>query len=130
MQAYLYPSGVHDISDSTNGVLSKITMLSERCRIVCCSDLQNENLHYLLSFQIKQGGNPWRQIMNYEIGFEESWRLETTVIGFKKKSPIHLPPSLAKQMAHNDITRNWRAYAEPFFCNHLPSVRCENFSAK
>ncbi|MBX9686618.1 MAG: LysM peptidoglycan-binding domain-containing protein, partial [Candidatus Obscuribacterales bacterium] len=89
------------------------TILAERCRMSRSGEARGSSVPYNLSLEIKQN-NSWITILSYEINGEQSWRYEITPSGSKKGKPIHLPIRLAKQMAENDLSKNWRQYVAAY----------------
>ncbi len=87
------------------------TVLAERCRISRKGEAKGGSVPFTISLEIKKN-NTWVAVVTYEINADQSWRYEATTSGSRKGKQINLPVRLAKQMAENDITKNWRQYAE------------------
>jgi hypothetical protein len=56
----------------------------------------------------------WAPIVSYEILHDRSFRHEYSISGHKRTLHIELPLQAVQQMAENDLTSNWRRYAEFF----------------
>ncbi|MBX9724907.1 MAG: hypothetical protein K2X81_26110, partial [Candidatus Obscuribacterales bacterium] len=89
------------------------TVLAERCRLTRSGEQRGGAVPYTLALEIFSN-NSWLPIITYEVTAEESWRYEATPSGSRKGRQVHLPPRLAKQMAENDINKNWRQYAQDY----------------
>jgi hypothetical protein len=91
----------------------QITMLADRCRTTRSGEQRGGSVPYTLNLEILNN-NQWISIISYEVTAEASWRYETTPSGSRKGRQVHLPARLAKQMAENDINKNWRQYAQDY----------------
>jgi hypothetical protein len=89
----------------------QVSQLADSCRIARIGEVRGSSVPYVVSLEVKQK-NSWVPVITYEITGEQSWRFERTPGGSRKGKQINLPVRLAKQMAENDIMKNWRQYAE------------------
>jgi len=75
----------------------------------------------VLSLEV-QKNSEWIPIVTYEITGDQSWRFEDEPGGSRKGQQINLPVRLAKQMAENDISKNWKNYKEFYTTGKRPEV--------
>lgn len=90
-----------------------ITVISEDCRIVSFGSQENSSAGFRARLEYKQQ-EFWLPVILYEINDGTSWRHEYNLNGGRKSSRIELPPSQAKQLADNDLAKNWDNYLKKF----------------
>ena len=90
-----------------------ITVVSDDCRIVSFGNQEESSSGFRARLEYKQG-EFWLPVILYEINEGTSWRHEYNLNGGRKSTRIELPPSQAKQLASNDLGKNWDNYLKKF----------------
>jgi hypothetical protein len=102
-----------DNADARTQQRNVITVISEECRIVSYGNHEDSASGYRARLEYKQQ-EFWLPVILYEINDGTSWRHEYNLNGGRKSTRIELPPSQAKQLANNDLGKNWNDYLKKF----------------
>lgn len=95
------------------GVRNVITQISDECRVVTYGNFDDSAIGFRTRLEFKQR-EFWLPVIMYEINADTTWRHEYNPGGSRKTSRIYLPAPQAKQLAINDIDKNWEPYVKPF----------------
>jgi len=98
---------------STDAPRNEISQLSSDCRVVCFGSADGDGSGYRARLEFKQN-EFWLPVILYEINFGESFRYEYSPKGSRKTKRIDLPAPKAKQLAFNDLSKNWQQYSQKF----------------
>jgi hypothetical protein len=90
-----------------------IQNISDDCRIVSFGNMLEDGTGYRARLEYRQNAF-WLPVILYEINDDSSARHQFHLDGSRKTRKIALPPKQAKQMANNDLNKNWRQYVDGF----------------
>ncbi len=93
-----------------------IKNISEECRIVSFGNMTEGAAGFRSRLEYKQN-EFWLPVILYEINAEGSQRHEYSLNGSRISKRIELPTAQARQLAKNDIEKNWEQYIKNFLRN-------------
>ncbi|MBY0552540.1 MAG: hypothetical protein K2W95_34985, partial [Candidatus Obscuribacterales bacterium] len=102
----------HSTGERT-GARNVITQISDECRVVTYGNFDDSAVGFRTRLEFKQR-EFWLPVTMYEINADTTWRHEYNPGGSRKTSRIYLPAVQAKQLAINDLEKNWESYVRPF----------------
>lgn len=90
-----------------------IVQLSHCVRLVQTVCRPAEDSGYYSRLEVLSGDN-WHPVVSYEVRTENSLRHEYSLDGQRKTIRIDLPPECVRELAQNDVARNWQRYCEGY----------------
>jgi hypothetical protein len=91
--------------------------LSDDCRLVSYGNMDESGDGFRCRLEFKMN-EFWLPVVLYEIDHDGSALHQYTLNGARKSKRIELPSSKARQLANNDLNKNWEQYIKKFLRNH------------